>query len=204
MDQQHDNSARFHVNRPRDLRNSRPWHRLSYVIDALPAGLAALFQDLRIPAGGTVLDFGCADQPYRHLLPADDGYVGADLPGNPVAEIEIQPDGTLPLSANSFDAVLSTQVLEHVSDPAIYLAETFRVLRPGGRVLLSTHGIMVFHPDPVDYWRWTGAGLRRAVEPAGFEVERFEGIVGLAPVGFQLIQDAFYWRLPGRCARFWL
>jgi hypothetical protein len=91
--------------------------------------------------------------------------------------------------------VLSTQVLEHVADPALYLSECLRVLRPRGR-LLSTHGIMVYHPDPVDYWRWTCAGLRRAVEDAGFEVVRFEGIMGLAATGLQLIQDATYYYLP--------
>jgi hypothetical protein len=57
---------------------------------------------------------------------------------------------------------------------------------------------MVYHPDPVDYWRWTCAGLQRAVEEAGFEVERFEGIMGLAATGLQLIQDSLYYRLPPR------
>ena len=63
-------------------------------------------------------------------------------------------------------------------------------------MLLSTHGIFIYHPDPGDYWRWTGAGLQRAVEQAGFQVLRFEGIIGLLPTGFQLVQDALYWRLP--------
>ena len=94
------------------------------------------------------------------------------------------------------DVVLSTQVLEHVEDPRTYLEECFRVLRPGGQLLLSTHGFMVYHPDPVDYWRWTGAGLRRAVEQAGFRIERFEGIMGLAATGLQFVQDALWWKLP--------
>ncbi|MGH2922900.1 MAG: hypothetical protein ACRDKH_02585, partial [Solirubrobacterales bacterium] len=78
-----------------------------------------------------------------------------------------------------------------------YLSECARVLRPGGRMLLSTHGIMLYHPDPVDYWRWTGDGLERIVERAGFEVEHLEGIQSLGASGLQLLQDAVMWRLPG-------
>jgi hypothetical protein len=62
-------------------------------------------------------------------------------------------------------------------------------------MLLSTHGLMVYHPDPVDYWRWTCAGLRRAVEDTGLRIVRFEGIMGLTATGLQLVQDAWYWRL---------
>ena len=57
---------------------------------------------------GTVLDFGCGERPYRHLFT---GSRGADLPGNPRADIEIRDDGTLPVEDGSFDSVLSTEVL---------------------------------------------------------------------------------------------
>jgi SAM-dependent methyltransferase len=143
-----------------------------------------------------VLDYGCAEVPYRGFFSPEADFVAADLPGNPHASLELNPDTTVPAADESFDAVLSTQVLEHVEDPALYLSECFRVLRPGGRMLLSTHGIFVYHPDPDDYWRWTPAGLRRQVRAAGFEITRFEGIIGLAASGLQLFQDAFYWELP--------
>jgi SAM-dependent methyltransferase len=191
-------ATRFHEDRPTDLRTPSPWHRLSYIIRALPAGLEELAGDLRVPPDGRVLDYGCADQPYRRFFPPSVDYVGADLPGNPLATVEIQPDGTVREPDASFDALLSTQVLEHVQDPSVYLSECARVLRRGGRMLLSTHGIMVYHPDPVDYWRWTAAGLRRAVETAGFEVERLEGIMGLTATGLQLVQDGLWWRTPAR------
>lgn len=144
-----------------------------------------------------MLDYGCADVPYRAFFRADAEWVPADLPGNPHAELLLNQDGSLPVEDWTFDAVLSTQVLEHVEDPGLYLSECFRVLRPGGRMLLSTHGIFVYHPDPDDYWRWTCAGLQRAVRDAGFEVERFEGVIGPGASGLQLFQDAFYYELPG-------
>ena len=114
--------------------------------------------------------------------------------------MEIGADGTVAVADASVDVVLSTQVLEHVTDPAVYLAECVRVLRPGGRLLLTTHGTMFYHPDPVDYWRWTCDGLRKAVTDAGLEVTRFEGVVGMAATGLQLVQEAFYYRLPRRLA----
>lgn len=189
-------APRFNTDRPAEVRDAPRWSRLAYVVRALPKAIAALAPQLLVPSGGRVLDYGCADRPYRQLLPADAEYVPADLPGNPEALVEVQPDGTVPVPGDSFDAVLSTQVLEHVQDPETYLAECFRVLRPGGRMLLSTHGIMVWHPDPVDHWRWTCGGLRHAVEQAGFEVVRFEGVVGLAATGIQLFQDSAIYSLP--------
>jgi SAM-dependent methyltransferase len=187
---------RFLESRPTDLRRARPWHRLAYIVGKLPEALEELSRDLDLPAGGRVLDYGCADAPYRRFFRTDAEYIAADLPGNPIATAEIRPDGTVAVEDSSCDAVLSTQVLEHVVDPGTYLSECMRVLRPGGRLLLSTHGIMVYHPDPDDYWRWTCAGLRRAVGEAGLEVERFDGVMSLGATGLQLVHDAGYWRLP--------
>jgi SAM-dependent methyltransferase len=189
-------APRFLSERPQDLRRATPWHRLSYIVAALPRALEALAGELRHGPGDRILDYGCADVPYRRFFAADVQYLAADLPGNPDATVTIAADGTVPVADASIDAVLSTQVLEHVADPALYLAECARVLRPGGRMLLSTHGLMVYHPDPVDYWRWTCDGLRVAVEQAGLRVVRFEGIMGVTATGLQLVQDGWYWRLP--------
>jgi SAM-dependent methyltransferase len=191
-------APRYQADRPPDFRNPPRWHRLAYINRALPRSLERLAAELQVSRGGRVLDYGCADLPYRRFFPVDVDYVPADLPGNPDAALELNPDGTVPVPDAGFEAVLSTQVLEHVADPGLHLSECFRVLRPGGRLLLSTHGTMVYHPDPVDYWRWTCAGLERVVREAGFEIERFEGIMGLAATGLQLIQESTYYGLPLR------
>jgi SAM-dependent methyltransferase len=173
-------------------------NRLAYIIRELPARLEDLARDLHCPPQGRVLDYGCADIPYRRFFPDAVEYLAADIPGNPDATVIINPGGTVPVDDESVDVVLSTQVLEHVADPALYLSECRRVLRPEGRLLLSTHGLMVYHPDPVDLWRWTCEGLRDVVERAGLRVVRFEGIMGLPASGLQFVQDGLYYRLPHR------
>jgi SAM-dependent methyltransferase len=79
---------------------------------------------------------------------------------NPAAELEGTVEA-IPVPEGSFELVLCSQVLEHAADPALAVRELRRVVAPGGRVLVSTHGVQVYHPDPDDYWRWTHAGLER-------------------------------------------
>jgi SAM-dependent methyltransferase len=108
-----------------------------------------------------LLDVGCGEMPYRPLFAAfTSAYVGVDPVANPLAELQ-GPIEALPVADGSYEVVLCAQVLEHVDDPARGVRELHRATAPGGRVLLSTHGAMVYHPSPVDLWRWTHAGLER-------------------------------------------
>ncbi len=110
--------------------------------------------------GLRVLDVGCGSKPYRPFFAGAAEYVGLDVPGNPDADVHGFVED-MPLENASFDLVLCIQVLEHVEDPAAAVRELHRVTKPGGRVLASTHGVMVYHPNPNDYWRWTHTGLGR-------------------------------------------
>ena len=47
---------------------------------------------------------------------------------------------------------------------------------------------MFRHPDPEDYWRWTGDGLARIVTQAGLQVVESRGVVGLVAAALQLVQ----------------
>lgn len=182
--------------RPTDVHSLARWDPFSYVAGQLEALVRELACPSSLPSGARLLDYGCATQPYRHLFGPGIDYVGADLHGNPLARVELREDGTVPLPDSSFDMVLSTQVLEHVVDPAGYLAECYRLLKPGGSVVLSTHGIMYYHPDPEDYWRWTSGGLVKVVEDAGLQVSNIRGVLGLAPAALQLLQWATLGHVP--------
>jgi SAM-dependent methyltransferase len=108
-----------------------------------------------------LLDVGCGAKPYRSLFaPFAAVHVGVDAFENPYAEL-IGSAEDLPVEDASFEVVLCNQVLEHCDDPARAVRELRRVAAPGGRVLVSTHGVMAYHPSPTDYWRWTHAGLEK-------------------------------------------
>ncbi len=144
-----------------------------------------------------LVDFGCGDKPYEHLIKKHVAqYIGVDLRMNPKAERFIDLDSKMDLPDASADIVLSNQVLEHVDNPEGYLAEAWRVLKPGGWMILSTHGYWYYHPTPNDYYRWTSAGLKRTIEQAGFTTARFSGILGLAASGLQLFQDGLINKAP--------
>jgi SAM-dependent methyltransferase len=134
---------------------------------AVRAPLAAwLRAEAEAADGARVLDVGCGDKPYYPFFAGRASeYVGVDS-NHPAADLRA-PVESLPVEDASFDLVLCTQVLEHAEDPAQVVRELRRVAKPGGRVLASTHGVQVYHPDPVDLRRWTHTGLRRLFEENG-------------------------------------
>jgi SAM-dependent methyltransferase len=172
-------------------------HPRYWVLRSLRDAMKELLASPTVTLRGTVVDFGAGDSPYRALFQGKcQFYVAADLPGNPGADAHIAPDGTLPLADGSVDCVLSTQVLEHVADPHAYLVEARRVLKADGCLILSTHGMWRYHPDPCDYWRWTLDGLTLELERAGFQVLEYRSVMRLASNGLLMLQDSVLSALP--------
>ncbi|MGI9183635.1 MAG: class I SAM-dependent methyltransferase [Solirubrobacteraceae bacterium] len=124
-----------------------------------------------LPPGATVLDVGAGDAPYRELFDRCE-YLTSDWTGSGhewAAEADIvAPANALPLDDASVDAVLLTQVLEHVPDPAAVLSEVARVLRPGGGVFVTVPFVWELHELPFDFWRFTPSSLERLLVAAGF------------------------------------
>lgn len=67
----------------------------------------------------------------------------------------------LPFQKNTFDAVCTEEVLEHLPHPEKATAELMRVTKPGGYIYVSVPFIFPYHPSPKDYTRFTRDGLMR-------------------------------------------
>lgn len=153
---------------------------------------AAYYALLPYCAGATVLEAGCGE-----------GY-GAALIGT-VAERVIALDydapttvhvarrypelgvargnlAFLPISTGGVDVVANFQVIEHLWDQAAFLAECLRVLRPGGRLLVTTPNRLTFTPDsgvplnPYHTRELAPSELDELLRAAGFEVEALHGL----------------------------
>lgn len=135
----------------------------------------------------SIFDYGCGDVPYKELFSAFlSSYIAGDLQGNPCADMILEPSGRVPCTGETFDVVLSIQVLEHVPDFNVYLSEAKRILKPNGFLFLSTHGWWTHHPYPHDYWRWTREGLQKVVTDNGFSIVTLDWMIGMLAYSCQL------------------
>ncbi len=141
-------------------------------------------------ARGVLLDIGGGERPYGELFaPYVQRYVGLEYPpmcDNLVPEIwgvlprvrhvvDVWGSGNaLPFASDSADSVLLSEVIEHVPEPERVLRETHRVLRPGGRALVTVPFLAPLHQLPYDYYRFTEEGLRALFSRVGLQTESVE------------------------------
>jgi 2-polyprenyl-3-methyl-5-hydroxy-6-metoxy-1,4-benzoquinol methylase len=171
-----------------------------------------------VGAGNRVLDVGCSS-----------GYLARPLSerGNTIVGLELDPEAAraaetycervlvgdvetmdLPLEPGSFDVVLCGDVVEHLRDPVAALARLRPLLRPGGRLVVSTPNIANWAVRLSllgGRWRYTDRGildrththlftratLREALERAGYEVVRIDFSVPV-PGDSDLLDGAAY------------
>jgi SAM-dependent methyltransferase len=129
---------------------------------------------------GQLIDYGAGSKPYRELFVKAHSYQGADFAIDGPGDILLSRDGMIPCDDACFDALLSFQVIEHVPNPSQFLSESFRVIRPGGSLLLTTHGTWPYHPGPDndDFYRWTAAGLCKDMQNQGFVNVLIDSVCG--------------------------
>lgn len=125
---------------------------------------------------GDVMDFGCGSKPYQRLFAHCASYTGVDLAvsghDHASSRVDVFYDGrTLPFPDGHFDSIVAFEVLEHVFTPDETLAELLRVLKPGGKLLVSVPFGWNEHEVPYDFARYTSFGLVHILQKAGFRVQ---------------------------------
>jgi len=131
---------------------------------------------LRDHLKGAVYDLGCGEMPYREwVLQFADRYVGVDWSDTLhelKADIIADLNDRLPIEDRVADSVISFSVLEHLREPETMLNEAYRLLKPGGAIVLQVPFMWWVHEAPHDYFRFTRYGLEHLFRKAGFvEVE---------------------------------
>jgi SAM-dependent methyltransferase len=148
---------------------------------------------LPLPLKGDILGISGVDN-FKDLMDAAARLVEVHYP-----EVDIQ---NLPHADESFDVVISDQVLEHLPRPWQAISETFRVLRPGGLAVHTSCFQNLIHGEGWgDYFRFTPDGLK-AMCPAGTEVIACAGW-GNRFTNF-LRSFGLTWNVPGWGPRRWL
>jgi SAM-dependent methyltransferase len=106
----------------------------------------------------TVLDIGGRIQPYRALLEGRiQRYIGIDILETSLVDIVARGE-QIPLNGEQCDLVICTQTLQYAYDPALVIGEIYRVLKPGGLLLLSVPAIAIRDADE-EAWRFFPASL---------------------------------------------
>lgn len=132
---------------------------------------------------GLILDAGSGRGGWRPFLEVAGVRVESlDIAARPDAALEWVADLTdMPqVPSDRFDCVVCHQVLEHVPRPNLAMAEISRVLKPGGRLILSVPHLSRLHELPHDYFRYTHRGLRILLEDANLEIETMRHYGGIA------------------------
>lgn len=148
---------------------------------------------------GICLDIGAGNSPYKKYLNVA-RYISVDKKQTRAVNYQenqndIDADAKdLPFDNDFADTVLLNQVLEHIDDYEKVLEEIHRVLKKGGKLIISAPFVYHIHSEPNDYFRFSEYGLRYLLQKHNFVIYQFSylGYVGTALVS---IWNGFIWQV---------
>ena len=121
-----------------------------------------------------ILDAGAGKSPYKDLF-SHARYEStdfADIFNKPFKDSQdfICDLCNIPKPDNSYDAIICTQVLEHIEEPQRAINEFFRILKPNGKLFLTAPQGWGLHGEPYHFFNFTKYGLQSLFQKARFEI----------------------------------
>ncbi|MBL7810778.1 MAG: class I SAM-dependent methyltransferase [Bacteroidetes bacterium] len=160
---------------------------------------------IRQHTAGSLLDVGCGDVPYYAWYKDNVSDITCiDWPDSnlSIEHLDHIVDLNEPLTEfrnETYDTVLCTDVLEHVKKPGQLFSEMTRVLKPGGKLIVTVPYLYWIHADPWDYYRYSHFKLRDYCEENALKIELLEAYGGLPEVLFDLVYKGYdYYNLPAK------
>jgi len=164
--------------------------------------IQAWLQEYPLPPSGHALDIGCWKGEFFELLPEGWHHTGLDLERHPelpsdVTFVSGSASEPLPFPDASFELIFAGEIIEHLLETSRFLAECHRVLKQGGRLVLTTPNLscwlnairwlMLEQPWCVDCDTGENGHVRyfaprvlaRKLRAAGFEIIKLTSVGGL-------------------------
>ncbi|MEO6694372.1 MAG: methyltransferase domain-containing protein, partial [Ignavibacteria bacterium] len=146
---------------------------------------------------GKLLDLGCGNKPYSKIYDeVCDSSIGCDVPFSlhTKSNVEVQcyaEDIDKHFEQEYFDCIICTEVLEHTLNDQKVVANIYKILKPGGNLIISAPFTYVLHEAPHDYRRYTLFGLKNILETNRFEVKSAFSMGGTLSSGFFIFYYSF-------------
>ncbi len=129
-----------------------------------------------------VYDIGCGQKPFADFLRGKvKSHIGVDLADGFYKPEHVDLIGSaynVPVPDGCADAVISSQVIEHLETPLVAVAETHRILKSGGLFFLSFPFLYPIHAQPRDFMRYTEFYLLQEIAADKFDVLEVKRIGG--------------------------
>jgi SAM-dependent methyltransferase len=142
---------------------------------------------IREHAKGSLLDLGCGHAPFYQMYRDQITECTCvdwenSVHKNELLDMSQDLNRPLDLPSGSFDTVLLTDVLEHISRPWVLFSEIGRVLRPGGKVIVGVPFFYWLHEEPFDFYRYTEHAIRSLCETNSLSVVSLNSYGGLPEI----------------------
>ena len=153
--------------------------------------------------GGVIIDLGGGKSPsyerFWDIKP--EKFIRVDINEKTKPDVVANLNKPLPFPDNFADAIFLFNVIYILERPEQVLKEIYQILKPGGKLFLTSPFIFNEAKEPNDYWRFTGEALEKLLKESGFNNffiesvgERFSAAVYLTSpfLFFWPIKFAFY------------